>query len=144
MTSMYGLFKTEPFLETEGVIIDYGAFRITIARAGGMNKRFSKALETKTKPFRRALETGTLDNERGLDLLREVYAESVILNWETQQNGKFVIGIESPDGDLLPYTKENVVLTFRNLPDLFADIQDQANKIAVFRQDEKEKAAGNS
>jgi hypothetical protein len=140
---MYGLFKTEPMLETEGVVIDYGSFRVTIARAGGMNKRFAKTLEAKTKPVRRAIQTETLDAERGLDILREVYAEAVILRWETKKADTFVIGIESPDGDILPFTKENVIQTFRNLPDLFTDIQDQAGKTAIFRQDEKEKAAGN-
>ncbi len=141
--SMYDLFKTEPVLETEGVILNYGTFKVTIARAGGMNKRYVKVLEAKVRPFRRALQTETLDSEVGLDILREAYAEAIILKWETEQNGKFVIGIESPDRDILPFTKENVVLTLRNLPDLFADIQDQANKTATFRQDEKEKAAGN-
>ncbi len=142
--SMYDLFKTEPVLETEGVVLNYGTFKVTIARAGGMNKRYVKVLEAKVRPFRRALQTETLDSEVGLDILREAYAEAIILKWETQQNGKFVIGIESPDNEILPFTKENVILTLKNLPDLFTDIQDQASKIATFRQDEKEKAAGNS
>jgi hypothetical protein len=141
--SMYELFKTDSALETEGVVINYGSFRVTLARAGGSNKKFARVLEAKTKPYKRAIDTGTMDNDRGLELLREVYAEAVILNWETKQQGKYVQGIESPDGELLPFTKENVLAVFNELPDLFMDLQEQANKAAVFRQSLREEAAGN-
>jgi hypothetical protein len=140
---MYEQFKTDSSLETEGVIVDYGQFRVTIARAGGGNKRFVKVLEAKTKPFKRAIQTETMDNERGLDVLREVYAEAIILNWETKKGDKFVQGIESEEGEILPFNKENVLATFRNLPDLFLDIQDQAGKAAIFRQAVREIDSGN-
>lgn len=132
--SMYGQFQTDTSLETQGLIIDYGSFRVTIARAGGANKRFSKTLESKTKPFKRAIQTDTMDNERGLEILREVYAEAIVLNWETKKDNTFVQGIEAQDGSLLPFSKENVVATFKNLPDLFTDIQQQAEKSALFRK----------
>lgn len=141
--SMYEQFQTDTTLETQGIVLDYGSFRVTIARAGGNNKRFSKVLEAKTKPFKRAIQTETLDNEKGLDVLREVYAEAIILNWETKIKDKFEVGIESPEGELLPVTKENVLATFRNLPDLFADIQEQASKVALFRQAQREDEAKN-
>jgi hypothetical protein len=132
--SMYGQFQTDTSLETQGLIIDYGSFRVTIARAGGANKRFSKTLESKTKPFKRAIQTDTMDNERGLEILREVYAEAIVLNWETKKDNTFVQGIEAQDGSLLPFSKENIVATFKNLPDLFTDIQQQAEKSALFRK----------
>ena len=34
--SMYGQFKTSDTLEIQGVVIDYGDFRVTLARAGGV------------------------------------------------------------------------------------------------------------
>ena len=141
--SMYGQFQTDTSLETQGIIIDYGTFRITIARAGGANKRFVKTLETKTKQFKRAIQTETMDNERGLEILRETYAEAVVLNWETKKDGVFVQGIEAQDGGILPLNKENVVFTFQNLPDLFTDIQQQAEKSALFRKFLQEQDAKN-
>lgn len=142
--SIYTQFKTSENLERTGVIIDYGEFRVTVARAGGANKRFAKSLEAKTKPFRRAIQTETMDQDRALDILREVYAETVILNWETKVGGKFKQGIEAEEGDkLLPLNAKNVDLTLKNLPDLFNDLQEQAGKAAIFRETIREDSSKN-
>lgn len=131
--SMYKTFGTDENFETNGIMLEYGSFRVKIARAGGKNKRFAKVLEAKAKPFRRAIQTEMLDPEQGLAMLRDTYAEAIIISWETLVNGEFVSGIEAPDGSLLPFSKENVALTLKNLPDLFADIKDAADKAALFR-----------
>ena len=146
---MYDQFKTDTNLETSGVVIDYGDFRVTIARAGGSNKRFERTLEAKTKAFKRAIATETLSNEKSKAILREVYAEAVVLNWEVRKPGKkegeetWEIGIEGPSGDTLPYTADNVIATFKALPDLFTDLMEQAQKVALFRSAVLEAEAGN-
>lgn len=141
---MYAQFTTDKNLETEGIDIDYGPFMVTIARAGGNNKRFARIMEAKTKPHRRAIQTETLDPERAAAILRESYAEAVILNWQTKINGKFKVGIEPPTGgSLLPVTPVNIVATLTNLPDLFIDLQAQATRIALFRETIMEDDAGN-
>ena len=141
---LYKQFKTDKTLENKGVELNYGDFRITIARAGGANKQFSKVLSAKSKPFRRAIQTETMNDDRAMELLMETYAASVILNWETKVNGKFQVGIEPSEGDkLLPFTVENVILTLTNLPDLFMDVQEQATRVAIFREDILEAEAGN-
>ena len=116
MSGLYGQFKTDEQLEKNGVEVDYGDFKITLARAGGANKKFAKLLEAKTKPFKRAIQTETIDPERALDILREVYSEAVILKWETKVDGKWKAGIESPDGELLPSKPENIYNTIKALP----------------------------
>ncbi|MEE8518136.1 MAG: hypothetical protein V3S98_03310, partial [Dehalococcoidia bacterium] len=93
---MYKAFKTDDLLETKGVEIDYGTHRVTIARAGGANKKYARVLEQKTKPYRRAIATETMDDARAMELLQETYAEAIILNWETKVGDKFVVGIEPP------------------------------------------------
>ena len=66
--SLYKLFKTDEKLETDGVWLEYGQteegkpIRIKIARAGGRNVAFAKALEKATRPYRKAIQTGTLDD----------------------------------------------------------------------------------
>ncbi|HNQ98406.1 MAG TPA: hypothetical protein PKN52_00320 [Trueperaceae bacterium] len=140
---MYKLFKTDPNLEKAGIVVDYGDFRVTLARAGGGNRRFAQVLEAKTKPFKRAIQTEMMDNERGLQLLRETYAEAVILNWEVRQGEDWVQGIEAPDGSVMEFSVANVLETFKNLPDLFTDLQEQASKAALFRQTVRENDAGN-
>jgi len=168
--SMYSQFATDTNLERAGIDLDYGEFRVRIARAGGSNKRYARVLETKMKPHRRALQAETLDPKRAERLLVESYAEGVILEWAVsvvadakgapkeplvlasahlKKTGKeapntvFVKGIESPTGDVLAFTVENVVDTLIALPDLFTDIREQASKAGLFREQALEEDAGN-
>ncbi len=142
--SMYDKFKTNSDLEKEGVIHDYGDFRITIARAGGSNSSFVKMLEAKSRPHRRAIQTESMDSVLADNILRETYAAAVILNWEVKNEaGEFEEGIEAEDGSILPFTTANVSDTLKNLPDLFKDIQEQASKAALYLQSIQELEAGN-
>lgn len=134
MTSMYEMFTTDSKLERGGVIIDYGSFRVTIARAGGSNKKFARVLTEKTKPYRRSMQTETMANDVAERVMREVYADAVILNWETLVEDDWQQGMESSTGDLLPFTRDNVLKTITALPELFADISEQANKVAIYRE----------
>ena len=143
--SMYKMFKTSADLEQSGIILDYGDFRITIARAGGANKQFSKALERVSRPYRRAIQTETLPNDKAMEIIQTVYAESVVLKWEVKVDDEWREGIESEDEgtDLLPLTKENVLSTFKKVPDVFDDLQAQANKMVLFLEEELEEDSGN-
>jgi len=142
--SMYSQFKTDAAMEQSGVWLDYGDFKVKIARAGGANNKFTKLLETRTKPFRRAMQTETMNNDKAMELLRGVYAEAIVLAWETKVDGVFKSGIENPEGgDLIKFSAEAVTDVFNALPDLFADIQEQSNKVAIFREELLESDAGN-
>lgn len=140
---LYSQFQTNDDLEKGGVVIDYGSFRVLIARAGGANTDFMRVLAAKTKPHRRAIQTETMDPNLAQAIEREVYAETVVKNWETMVDGEWKQGIESPDGGLLPVTVENIAMTFENLPDLYFDLKEQANKVAIFRRQEMEDDAKN-
>lgn len=143
-SGMYAKFATDPNLETRGVIIDYGDFRVTIARAGGTNKKFNRVLSNKTKPYERAIAQGTMDDAEALRLLQEAYAEAVVLLWEVKTGeDTWQRGIESPDGEILPFNSSNVLATFKALPDLFLDLQGQAQRMALFRKELLEEQAGN-
>ena len=65
----YDSIRTDTALEQKGVIIDYTDYRITIARAGGSNKRFQKALEKISAPFERAIVAQSLSNSQSEELL---------------------------------------------------------------------------
>lgn len=162
--SMFKQFQTDTSLEREGVDLNYGDFIVKVSRAGGNNKRFAKVFEDKMKPVRRAVQTETLDPKRAEIILHETFAEAVVMGWSTRveadskgkpvepvrlvadgdvPNSVFVQGIEGPDGSLLPYTVENVVATFKALPELFNDIREQASKMSLFRQEAQADDAGN-
>lgn len=131
--SMYDKFKTDESREVNGIVLDYGDFRIRIARAGGQNKRYAKVLEAKSRPYQRAIQTETINFEIQMGILRQVYAEAVVLKWETLVGETWKDGIEAEDGSLLPVNVDNIVKTFEALPDLFADIRAQADRVALFR-----------
>lgn len=139
--SLYKLFKTNENLETDGIWLEYGQtekgepVRIKIARAGGHNVAFSKALEKATRPYKKAIQTGMLDNKTADKLYKEVFADTVVLDW---------INVEGPDGKPMEFKRENVLKLFEDLPDLFADLREQANNVALFREEVREVDLGNS
>lgn len=147
---MYEQFETDSNLETSGIWIDYGDFRVQIARAGGANKRYLSYAEAKTKPFRRAIQAGTMPEERSRALLYDIYAKTVVLDWQVNDgedkdgNTKWKKGIHKKGGGLLEVTPENIALTFKNLPSLFMDLQQAAESHALFRKEEMEADAKNS
>jgi len=144
MSGMYKQFSTDKELEKKGIVLDYGQFRVTVARAGSANHKFVRTHEILTKPVRRLIEQEILPVEKEREISRQLYAKAVVLNWEVKDDKeKWKQGIEAPDGSILPYTEENVINTFAALPDLFADIQIQSNKMQLFRAADKEADAKN-
>lgn len=141
---LYDTFETDSNLEVEGVILDYGDFRIRVAHSGGANKKFIALMETKLKPLRRGLETGAVSNDRAAAIMMEIFAKTIVKSWETMVDGEYKVGIEDRDGNLLPFNEENVLQTFRNLPKLFQDVQEQAGSIANFRVADLEEEGKNS
>lgn len=138
--SLYSQFQTDKNVEKEGVVLEYGKTKdgriisIRIARAGGANTRYSKLLEAATKPYRRQLQNETMDNDVAESLTQKVYAQAVVLGWEN---------VEDADGNPMEFNVDNCVKLFKDLPDLWADIQNQATRAALFRQDILEADAKN-
>lgn len=144
MAGLYDTFKTDADLEKTGVWIDYSTFGVRLAFAGGSNRKYLQMTEKRLKPLRQAIQAGTLDDERARKIFIDIYAECIVLDWQTEIDGEMRQGIEGPDGELLPFNLENVKKTLTNLPNLFNDIRTQAEMISNFRQKELEAEAGNS
>ena len=150
MANMYEQFTTDEKLETEGIWLDYGEFRVKIAHAGGANKKYLTYSEMKTRPVRQAIRTGTMHEKRSEAMLFDIYAETIILDWEilksTNADGEptWEQGIHKKGGGKMPFNKGNVLKTFNALPRLFFDIQQSAQSIALFRQETMEEDSKNS
>lgn len=125
---IFELFTTDKDLEKKGFALEYGNATIIVARAGGANKKFQSIIERKMRPYRTAINSGTMDEDVAEKLLAEAYADSVILAWD---------GVTEPEPDCTPieFTKENVVRVLLALPDLFRDIQEQSTKVSNFLRD---------
>lgn len=142
--SMYAQFKTDEKLEQEGVWFEPSEdFRILVARAGGANKQFQKTFETLARPVRRAMELGTLSDKRAGALMHEAYAKAIVLDWQVKKNGEWVSGIEGPDGDILPVSVENIIMTFEKLPAVFDGVLDFSRTLRLYLEDAREVEAGN-
>jgi hypothetical protein len=135
---IYELFTTDADLERNGFALEYGSSTFVVARAGGANKKFQSVLERKMRPYRSAINSGTMDETVAEKLLAEAYAEAIILAWD---------GVTEPEPDEdglpveIPFTKDNIVRVLLDLPDLFRDIQEQSQKVANFLKDAVEEDA---
>lgn len=145
---LYEKCRTDPELETGGVVFNYPdlGFRVQGRRAGGANKGFNKALLRLTKDFKRAMDLDLVDNETMAPIMREVYADEIIVpgTWETKVGDEYVPGIEDEAGNIIPQTRENVIATFKTLPVVFERIQEDANRLASYLASIREARAGNS
>lgn len=128
------LFATDPKLERDGVWHDYGEFKLLIARAGGHNRAYMQTAEAVMRPYRRQIQLDMLAPEKSEELMMTIFARSVMRGWE---------GITDDEGEPLPFTVENCVDLFTKFPDLFADVREVANRIALYRVAETEVDAGN-
>ena len=138
--SLYTQFETDREIEKTGIVLDYGfnskkqPIQIRMARAGGANERYSKLLELRTKPYRRQIQNETLENAVAEKITKEVYAQTVVLGWT---------GVEDRDGNEMPFTQENCVKLFTDLPDLWSDVQSQSTRASLFRAEILEADAKN-
>jgi len=133
--NIYEKFATDGKAEQDGIILDYGdGMEIRIARAGGSNTKFEKLVQKKLRPYDRQRQLDILETAVLRPVMREVYAEAVVLGWS---------GVTTREGEPLPFTKENAIKLFTDLPDLFDDIVVQSQKASLFRQNVLEAEAGN-
>lgn len=140
MSALHKQFETDPQLEKKGVWVSYEGeddeppSKFLIARAGGANVDYTKAMEREAQPIRRKLQNNLVSQAALRKLNIKVFAETVILGWEN---------VTDKNGTKLEFTPENVVKLFTELPDLFDDVQEQANRAALYRKSLQELDAKN-
>jgi len=129
MSNVSKVFGTNKTLEKEGIMLDYGEFAVRVARAGGSNKAFSTLFERLTKPHRRAMETNTMSEETMKDIMYEVYAKTVVLDWA---------GINDDEGKPVQYSAEECIKLFREAPDFYANLSEAASTFNMFQEEQAE------
>lgn len=123
--SLYSLFQTNKSAEQDGIDIQYGDSVFKIARAGGANTAFNRRMEALFKPYRRQIQNETMDKNLLEKLTMTAFAETVVLDWENVPSKV----------EPMPYSPEAAMKLFEDLPDLYADLFEQAGKAALFRED---------
>lgn len=146
--SLFKQFKTDSKVEREGILLDYGPNKdlpvgadgkhpvtmIRIARAGGANDAYNKRIEVLSKKHRRKIQNDALEISELREMTMHAVADTVVLGWEN---------VTDAEGNPLPFSRDNALKLFQQLPDLFNDIQEQASKAALFRATIREDDLGN-
>lgn len=139
-TQNLGSYLTDHEKEAkEGVWKDYqGGIRIRILRAGGTNKKFHRLRNEALRPHQRQFVRGTIDPETVNQILLDVFSRSIVVDWQN---------VKDIEGNDVSCTPENVRSLFAAVPDLFDDVQEDANRMANFALERAEQAGetlGNS
>lgn len=131
---IYAMFETDAKTESSGIVINYGDFKVRVARAGGENKRYVKILRELTKPYQKAIDTDTIDPEVAKEISIKAFVRGVLLGWE---------GVTDRDGNALAYNEANAIKVFTDLPEFFKEIAQQALNFTLFRAASQEDEAKN-
>lgn len=144
MKGLYGQFLTDNQIERDGVWLNFGPVdetdpespiqRIKVARAGGANAAFGKRYNELLAPHRLQVQHGLLPEEVAAQIIRQVYAETVVRGWEN---------IGGPDGAQLEFNPKTAEQLFKDLPQLFGIVRKAADDFTLFRQQVRDEDAKN-
>jgi len=136
--SIWDLYETDLDREVEGFWHKVNKkIKVKLARAGGANLSFTKAMEEKTREHRKrggAFEGESVDVELATDLMKQAFAETIILDWT---------GFTKKDGKPLGYSAKAAYDMLVALPDLFNELRDAASAAANFRIEDIREDVGN-
>lgn len=145
--SLTGSFKVNDEKIEKGVDVTYAANAdgtiptFTISRAGNANKRYKKLMMRTFAPHQRAMQLKQFPDEKAGELLMDVFIGSVLLGWNNVTNAD-VTGDKDKEG-FADYNSTNAKLLFKNLPELYDDLNAQAADASLFREGELEESAKN-
>ena len=130
--SLYKQFATNTDKEIEGIEVqmteaenaDGSIPTFVVSRMGKSNKRYSKALEAATRPYRRQIELGTMNNDKAEEIFLGVFVDTVLKGWKN---------VRDEDGKPLEFTKAAAVKLFTDLPEVYERLQEEAKLSANFR-----------
>jgi hypothetical protein len=136
--SLFEQFETDSKKESEGAEVTFPPNKdgsiptFIIAATSRNNQKYAKALDRATKPYRRNLDAmGDANAER---IYREVFVTTVLKGWKNVQNA---------DGSEIPFSIENANILFDKLPRLYNVLNERANSIELFQDQQREAEAGN-
>jgi len=135
--NLYDIFDEQKLdhSETFTLEIEDGDVKVSfeLARAGAENKKFGTKLNALMKPYKYAMQKGTMKDEQAERILCQALADTVIVDWE---------GVTDREGNPLEYSAEAAAKLLLELPSLRQLIQDEASDVANFIASERKERAG--
>jgi len=128
--NVYAMFDMDHSVEVDGFWSEYGDFRVKIARMGGKNTEYTKTLMNLGKKYQAAGKTNIPDDKL-VEIGNEIIADGIIKGWEVRddETGEWVPDkmYAYPSGDIVDYSREEVLNIMNNLEELRKDIEDKSN-----------------
>ena len=144
--SLSSIYKTDNSKETQGVEFTYppnddGTIpTFIVSRMAQSNPKYAKALEEAVRPYKHLQRTDQLKGEVATKVVMQAFIKGCLQDWK---NVKFADIVGGHNQENAPFNVENATQLFSRLPDLFADLQEQASQIANFREADIEADAKN-
>ena len=124
--NLYDHYQTNE-TATSGEWIPWGTTgaRFKLARASAHdNAKFKNAMERRLQKYRTEIRLDVLPADVDAAATREVFAETVILDWK---------GVKGPDDEDIPFSRDACVQLLTDLPELFAEIKNVAADRQTFQ-----------
>jgi hypothetical protein len=130
--------KTNPQAALDGVWVEYPANsdgtipRFKVARTTANNPEWKRVYDEVTRPYRRDMEKGLLDQDKARDVLVTVFCRALLKSWEHVQ--------PNDDGKELEYGYENAreLLMADEWQDLWDDLNLKTNDARLYREEQRE------
>lgn len=139
--SLYSQYATNQDKESTGATIEVGVndddnsvISFVVARMGGANKAYQKALEEATRPYRRQIQQGTLSESISEDILKRVFCKTILKGWSN---------VRDQFNEVLPFNQDTAYKLMTELPELYRELSEQASDIALFRDEQLKEEAKN-
>lgn len=129
---LYTQYKTDSALETGGVWFEImDGVKFLIARAGGSNRKYRRALDNRSKPYRHQIRKETIDAEKLRELAMLAFVDACLLDWD---------GVTDGNDEPMEFSRGNVLKVFNELPEVYDTLFDAASTAGAYREQEIEEA----
>jgi hypothetical protein len=136
----YAKYHVDPVIKKAGIIFEDEDNRITVTYAGNENERYTRLLKLKLKPHESRIRSDSFPDKEFQKILAEVYAATVVLNWQVNvgkdedENIIWQDGIFDAEGTILQMNEFSIVQAFSLGERLFEDVIKVASNFNLFRQ----------
>lgn len=129
-TNLDKKFKMDNGLEQNGVwVVVAEDVEFLVKRFGGFNsQKVRAAMAEYLKPYAKKIEAGTLSPEKEHEVGVKVFVESCMADWKGVK--------EEVDGKLvdIPFSNENAIKLFCQLPELFSTLVSEAQNSENYKE----------
>lgn len=117
---------------SQGTWVEYGGSKFLVCHSSSL--KFQRVFARLQQPHKSKIEKGSLDPAISKDIVCKAFAEALILDWAD---------VIDSEGNDVEFTSESAYQALLNNPDLVEFIQEVANNLANFKDEEIESLGKN-